>query len=497
MALEELLSLITGGMKGYNAQKDAEQRRKQYQQEQAFKQWQVMSDLENKRAQVDQMKAYHEAMAEAARERNRLSGENYGSLAGYRIGQLGNAKLGIGMRALPNVRDEAGLGFLGRATGIDTSNLYPDSFRAPSEVVGMRRADITDRHLGIVDRNAIIARVMASSDPAAAEADANAQLIASGLPPISGRLPQSAAASAAMTNAATGDRNSRFNTDPLGLGGAKIEATRAGAAVNRGLAGLFPLKSKALEADIANTMADTLLKKANAKYATVRTGLAAFDSQLDAQKLALMQAAQRWKENPDSPENMGIISKIFDDNTNALRELRLTQEGSIPLDYNRMPIPREKWTPEQAARYDAYKAQEEALSAMAAFAADEIKQWRKRKGLDANGNPIRPERGSGVVTPPPTRYNADTYPVDPGYAPIKPGTLPNPKNVGAQARAAGAKAGFKPQLKKSAKTPAEKAGVGVKMRKPRTSPKLDSAFGTLGEILKGSPVNPNAGKRPR
>jgi hypothetical protein len=117
MALEELLSLITGGLKGYSQKRDAEQRRQQYQQEQAFKQWQVMSDLENKRAQVDQMKAYHEAMADAARERNRLTGENYGSLAGYRTGQIRNANLWTGIRSLPNVRDEAGLGFLGQATG--------------------------------------------------------------------------------------------------------------------------------------------------------------------------------------------------------------------------------------------------------------------------------------------------------------------------------------------------------------------------------------------
>jgi hypothetical protein len=68
-------------------------------------------------------------------------------------------------------------------------------------------------------------------------------------------------------------------------------------------------------------------------------------------------------------------------------------------------------------------------------------------------------------------------------------------SVGGQARAAGAKAGFKPQpIKKSAKTPAEKAGVGVKMRKPQAKSEVDKNIEKLMGLGAGAVTTPRTGK---
>lgn len=488
MALEEILALITGGLQGESKRRADNASRQRYQQEQAFKQWQVMSDLDNKRAQVEQMDAYHKAMAEAARERNRLAGENYGSLADYRTGQLGNTKMGIGVRALPYVRDQAGLGFLGQAGGFDVSGLNPDSFRSGGEVVGIDRNKITGRHNDNVDRNAIIARVIGSSDPAAAEADANAQLVASGLPPISGRLPQSAAASAGMTNAASGQMNAKYNTDPLGLGGAKIADIRAKTEVNKGLAGLFPLKQKALQADIADTKAGTTLKIA-------QTGNIEFDQRMKGLKLNLEALDQRWKTNPDNPQNIKAYLEFATAQRIAAREQRLALQGLVPRDYNRQAIPRKNWTPELDAQYTQMEIMARNLDGLADQAEKQLKNYMARNGMAPDGSPlVDPASNRAERTAPPKKYDANTFPPAPGYRPV-PGSLPKPGAVGPQARAAGAKAGFKPQpiMKSDA---AKRAGVGVQTRPPK-NPKLEKGFSAITDALKGSSVNPNAGKRPR
>ena len=496
MALEEILALISGGLQGESKRRAENASRQRYQQEQAFKQWQVMSDLENKRAQVDQMKAYHEAMAKAAADRAGFYGQNVKSLIQDRPARIDATDRRTFFTGLPDFRTQGGLDAAQSALGVQGDFNVGDALRG-SEVVGTERNRITGRHLGNVDRNAIIGRVMASSDPAAAEADANAQLIASGLPPISGRLPQSAAASAAGINARANDRNSIFNTTgPMGQARVATERMRPGlfkAETDFFNVGRIPLakeelKMKPLEREKT---------KAETAYVTAKTGNVEFEKMLDQRKLGLAEIEQRWKTDPANPQNIKAYMDFAVQQRAAAREQRLSLQGMVPKDYNRNAIPRNKWTPELEAQYVQTEILAKNLEELANYAEGQFKNYMARNGMAPDGSLLIDPKVNRTVPPPSAQYDANTYPVDPGYRPV-PGSLPPVGSVGGQARAAGAKAGFKPQpIKKSAKTPAEKAGVGVKMRKPRTSPKLDSAFGTLGEILKGSPVNPNAGKRPR
>lgn len=566
MALEELLSLLTGGMKGYNAQKDAELKRKQYQQEQAFKQWQVMSDLENKRAQVDQMREYHRLMADVAQQ-NATNRNNWNLASvgpdGWRTldrnARLTTAGLITGGRMLPDATTQNGanlaLSLMGRpADSAYVGDFTPASVRNTKDVLAQRdNQQFLDRLAGATDKWTALQMVKAENLRRTARGQ---ELI-----PEEFAVPDARSASA-MGNMFVGQgrlRNETLKVNPQ----INLMKSQAGLADSMRAFNAGP-RTNLTNQLVLNEPVKRGMWKSISALNFARTGDIKFDQHLAELELDLKTRIQNFKEYIGSPrgdKELGVLqsraeqmrrgASIYAQRANgafySAPGVRIKgPDGKEIEDYKKLPADRRSYYEQQQA---LAKASEETAGAIDQLAENARKMrgsimadpmpmqnWQQygqgpivdpraplgmfSAGDDGSGGLYDPTGGAytgqfdpggvGELVPDATpQFGGSPRPVAPAPAPIvKTGTpalpsrssgntLPNPGAVGGQARAAAKAAGYAGKAKPIVSNAAAKAGVGVKMRKPRTSPKLDSAFGTLGEILKGSPVNPNAGKRPR